>query len=157
MREHIEALINSDITAYRVSKETGIPQNTATRIFNGEASIDNISLKNAEILSNYYLKMEECKMKNVTTAFENELTYLLAESFSESVYGDEVTRIVENAFETAENGTDDFDLTVREFLVLTLEEDDKLLLKSAFESEEEAKKQQYYWKEELNRYLWLPY
>lgn len=71
MRKNIEKLIASGITAYRVSKETGIPLNTATRIFSGEANLDNITLKNAEILNNYYKKLEEIEMnrlfKNVET------------------------------------------------------------------------------------------
>ncbi|WP_332651629.1 hypothetical protein [Lysinibacillus sp. 54212] len=54
MRKNIEALINSGLSAYRVSKDTGIPNNTVVRIFSGEAKVDNITLKNAEILSGYW-------------------------------------------------------------------------------------------------------
>lgn len=59
MRENIKKLIKSGITAHQVSKETEIPRNTAYRIFRGEAKLDNISLKNAEILNGYFLKNKE--------------------------------------------------------------------------------------------------
>lgn len=58
MRKNIELLISSGITAYQVAKDTQLPRNTAYRIFNGEASLDNVSLKNAEILNDYYLKLK---------------------------------------------------------------------------------------------------
>lgn len=66
IRENIEKLIASGITAYRVSKETGIPLNTATRIFNRSTGLDNITLRNAELLSEFYKKIEsgEFKMEN---------------------------------------------------------------------------------------------
>lgn len=54
IRTNIERLIESDITAHTVAKETGIARNTAYRILDGEASIDNITLKNAEILAEYW-------------------------------------------------------------------------------------------------------
>jgi len=54
MRENIKKLIDSGIPALQVSKATGIPQNTVYRIFKGEASLDNITLKNAELLNKFY-------------------------------------------------------------------------------------------------------
>ena len=54
MRENIIKLIESSVPALQVSKETGIPQNTVYRIFKGEASLDNITLKNAELLNKFY-------------------------------------------------------------------------------------------------------
>lgn len=66
MRKNIERLIKSGITAHRVALETEIPRNTAYRIFRGEAKIDNITLKNAEILNEYYIKNKELfKMEKV--------------------------------------------------------------------------------------------
>lgn len=57
MRKNIEKLIKSGITAYRVSKDTEMPLNTATRIFSGQTRLDNITLRNAEILNDYYLSL----------------------------------------------------------------------------------------------------
>lgn len=69
MRKNIEKLINSGITAHTVAVDTGIPRNTAYRIFSGEAKIDNITLKNAEILNDYFLKKEGF-IKNIIEKFE---------------------------------------------------------------------------------------
>lgn len=54
MRKNIIKLIESSVPALQVSKATGIPQNTVYRIFKGEASLDNITLKNAELLNKFY-------------------------------------------------------------------------------------------------------
>ncbi|MFJ7891368.1 hypothetical protein ACIQYL_25400 [Lysinibacillus xylanilyticus] len=54
MRDNILKLIDSNIPALQVSKATGIPQNTVYRIFKGEASLDNITLKNVELLNKFY-------------------------------------------------------------------------------------------------------
>jgi len=59
MRKNIERLIKSGITAHRVALETKIARNTAYRIFSGEAKIDNITLRNAEILNEYFFKKKE--------------------------------------------------------------------------------------------------
>lgn len=66
MRENITNLINSRITAHTVSVETGLPRNTVYRIFSGEANLDNVSLKNAEVLNDYYIKNKEMlNMQNI--------------------------------------------------------------------------------------------
>lgn len=56
IRENIQKLIHSGIPAFRVARKAGIPSNTVSRIFKGEASLDNISLKNAELLNKFYLE-----------------------------------------------------------------------------------------------------
>ena len=58
IRENIEALMASGISAYRVAKESGIPNNTVVRLFSGESSLDNIRFALAEKLSDYYTKVE---------------------------------------------------------------------------------------------------
>lgn len=60
MRKNIEALITSDFNANQVANETGLPRNTVYRIFSREANLDNITLKNAEILSAFW---ESCETK----------------------------------------------------------------------------------------------
>ncbi len=58
MRQDIERLIDmmksDNPTAYRVHKDTGITQGQLARLKSGELNLDNLSLKNAEKLSNYY-------------------------------------------------------------------------------------------------------
>lgn len=58
IRANIEALMASGISAYRVAKEAGIPNNTVVRLFRGESSLDNIRFALAEKLSEYYTKVE---------------------------------------------------------------------------------------------------
>lgn len=67
MRKNIEQLINSGLSAYKVSKETGITLSVVQKIFNGTSSLDNISLKNAEILSNYWEGLDMIKDMEIIT------------------------------------------------------------------------------------------
>lgn len=159
MRENIEHLINSGVSAYRVSKETGIPNNTVVRIFSGEAKIDNITLKNAEILSNYW---EENKMKDYGTAFEmvkealnDSGTYDLAVAFTQKNDGAVVQQIVADQFHQAADGVDDFNMTVEQYLYARLEESDNMLFAGAFENEAEAENEGYYWDDSIGMWLKL--
>lgn len=68
MRESITALINSDITAYRISKDTGIAVSVIQKILDGTSNLDNISLKNAEILATYW---EESKHSQANDELNN--------------------------------------------------------------------------------------
>lgn len=52
--EKILKLINSEISAYRISKDTGIPQSKLSRIKSGKIKINNIQLGTALKLSQYY-------------------------------------------------------------------------------------------------------
>ena len=56
IRENVLKLIESEISPLRISKATNIPRSTCYRIINGEMPLDNITLKNAEKLSEYYEK-----------------------------------------------------------------------------------------------------
>lgn len=63
MRKEIEQLLDSEVTAYAISKATKIPVSTMTTlkssIKNREEKINNISFKNAEKLYNYYNKSQK--------------------------------------------------------------------------------------------------
>lgn len=83
MRKNIEQLINSGLSAYKVSKETGIPNNTVVRIFKGEASIDNITLKNAEKLSNYWEELDMTKDMEILEIEEVEYYTFPADYFKD--------------------------------------------------------------------------
>lgn len=69
LRGNIIKLINSGTTAHKVAKETTVPRNTVYRIFSGEANLDNISLKNAELLSQYYLNNVSNEIKEQDLVF----------------------------------------------------------------------------------------
>lgn len=53
MRELIQKLLDSKLSSLQIAKETGVPQSTIYRIRNKERSLDNLTLKNAELLSEF--------------------------------------------------------------------------------------------------------
>ncbi|CXJ75377.1 DNA-binding protein [Staphylococcus aureus] len=50
MRNQIQKLLDSDLSSSHISKQTGVPQSTIHRMRKKERSLDNMSLKNAELL-----------------------------------------------------------------------------------------------------------
>ncbi len=59
MKENIkELLANKDITNYRISQETGIPQTTLSDYANGKIEIGNMKLDYALKLNDYYNKIK---------------------------------------------------------------------------------------------------
>lgn len=57
MKENISKLLfESELSNYKISKETGIGQTVLSRYTRKESDIENMSLKNALILNDYYLK-----------------------------------------------------------------------------------------------------
>lgn len=67
MRKEIRDLLNSNITLYEISKETGVSNSVISRLRNGEREIGKVTLETAEKLYEY--EMERIKM--------NELTYVV--------------------------------------------------------------------------------
>lgn len=59
IRDHIETLMNSQFSRYYIHKQTGIPTTTLSRIWNLKASLDNVTLLNAEKLSKFYEEHKE--------------------------------------------------------------------------------------------------
>lgn len=49
-------LFESEISRYRISKETGIPQNTLSDLVNGKTDIKKMRFDNASKLTEYALK-----------------------------------------------------------------------------------------------------
>ena len=62
MRNEIEKLLASDISAYRIAKDTGIAQSKISGLRSGSIKIENLTLAVAEKLVAYY--EEEMKMLN---------------------------------------------------------------------------------------------
>ncbi|GLO65095.1 MULTISPECIES: XRE family transcriptional regulator [Oceanobacillus] len=55
MKEEIVKLIESNVTGYKIHKETGIPESTISRIRSGKIEIGSIRLDNAIKLHDYYI------------------------------------------------------------------------------------------------------
>jgi DNA-binding Xre family transcriptional regulator len=55
IKENIIALLQSDISAYKISKETGIPQSTLSKIKKGKIDVGKITLDNALKLNEFFL------------------------------------------------------------------------------------------------------
>lgn len=75
MRKNIELLIKSGITAYKVSKETGLSRNPIERLFRGDSTIDNLTLKSAEILSNYWEGNKMIRVKRTEVLTDSTLKF----------------------------------------------------------------------------------
>lgn len=58
IRSEIEKLLASDVTAYRINKDTGVAQTNIKSLRAGITSLDNIPLRNAEKLSAYYKQLK---------------------------------------------------------------------------------------------------
>lgn len=58
IRKNIEALIASDVTAYRIGKDLNMPSSTIKKLRLGMTNLDNIPLRNAEKLSAYYKQLK---------------------------------------------------------------------------------------------------
>ncbi|WP_241964519.1 hypothetical protein [Paraliobacillus zengyii] len=59
MKEDIRKLIESDITGYKINKETGISESNISRIRSGKIELGSISLDNATKLYEFYKKHKE--------------------------------------------------------------------------------------------------
>ena len=53
MRKEVEELLNSDLSAYRISKEADVPYMTVNDLINGKSSIDNAKFSTIEKLYKY--------------------------------------------------------------------------------------------------------
>ncbi|MBN6824767.1 DNA-binding protein [Staphylococcus caprae] len=59
MRELIQQLLDSELSSLYISKQTGVTQSTIYRMRNKMRSLDNLSLKNAELLYDFAKEMFE--------------------------------------------------------------------------------------------------
>lgn len=64
MRKEIRDLLNSNITSYEISKETGVSNSVISRLRNGEREIGKVTLETAEKLYEY--EMEQIEMNKLT-------------------------------------------------------------------------------------------
>lgn len=61
MIKEIEELLNGNITAYKLGKETNLNINMLQKYISGERKIENMTLKTAEKLYEYYIKTKKEK------------------------------------------------------------------------------------------------
>lgn len=54
LRDKIKSVLDSDISAYRIAQDTGVPQPNITNLRNGKREIGNLTLDVAEKLGKYY-------------------------------------------------------------------------------------------------------
>ncbi|MCS4487170.1 XRE family transcriptional regulator [Staphylococcus americanisciuri] len=59
MRTEIMNLLNSDISAYQISKSTGVNESTIKQLRLGKSKLDRLGLLNAEKLYDYQKQIEE--------------------------------------------------------------------------------------------------
>ncbi|MFA1821145.1 helix-turn-helix domain-containing protein [Virgibacillus oceani] len=106
-------LLESDMTAYRISKETGVSESQLSRMKNGEIEVGRITLDNAIKLNNLW---EELKMNFLVTGykvetFENVAGMEMQEEnlISEAKYNT-ATQAEEAAKELYEKGADHIEI-----------------------------------------------
>src|SRR5699024_4817592 len=152
MRDNIIKLINSGITAYTVANESGLPRNTVYRIFTGEAKLDNVSLKNAEALNEYFLNnKEEIEMKITIKQFEE-----IALPGSWELAGMEIITGMNDTKEIVEEMAnlymEENDVeTASQFVLRKLEEEDRVKEADAYEEETDD----IMWVDEIDRWIEL--
>ena len=54
LTDKVTIIVNSDISTYRFSKETGLPKSLLSTLRRGESHISNITLGKAEIIGKLY-------------------------------------------------------------------------------------------------------
>lgn len=152
MRDNIIKLINSGITAYTVANESGLPRNTVYRIFTGEAKLDNVSLKNAEALNEYFLENKE--EINMSYALKQIKEIALPGSWElagmEIITGlDDTNEIVEEMARLYVEEKDDE--TASQFILRKLEEENRVKEADAYEEETYG----ILWVDEIDRWIEL--
>ena len=59
MRDEVEKLLHSNLSAYRISKEANVPYMTVNDLVNGKSSIDNAKYSTIEKLYNYAVLVQK--------------------------------------------------------------------------------------------------
>ncbi|AVK64111.1 hypothetical protein C5Z26_08300 [Lactobacillus sp. CBA3606] len=58
--QQVQRLLDSELTAYRIGKDTGLSITAVQRLKTGESAIDNLSVKTAQTLIDYACKELGC-------------------------------------------------------------------------------------------------
>lgn len=65
LSKKVKLLLASDISGYRIAKDTGISISSVVKLKSGQASVSDMRLKNAEKLGEYWDKVNSKKVKGV--------------------------------------------------------------------------------------------
>lgn len=57
----IKALLDSDISVYRIAKDSGVSQSVVNKLRKGDRSIDNLGVGSAQKLIDYWQKVKHNK------------------------------------------------------------------------------------------------
>lgn len=77
MRKQIEELLKSEVTGYRIAKKTGIGESVISNLRSGKRNLDNISLKNAELLAQFKNDWDlYTNAKQIEVDLENEIEFV---------------------------------------------------------------------------------
>lgn len=87
MRKEIRDLLNSNITSYEISKETGVSNSVISRLRNGEREIGKVTLETAEKLYEYEMdRIEMNKLTYVVDMHKQDKTLEIITKEGESFY-----------------------------------------------------------------------
>ena len=110
MKKEIEELLNSDLTSYRIAKETGITKQQIAR-YRKSSKVGNITLDNAIKLYNFYKKNKENRrMLKLSFKYKGQTK----EVYSNSL--EDVTREAFEYFKNDEHANEVFEKGVEEFI-----------------------------------------
>lgn len=110
MKKEIEELLNSDLTSYRIAKETGITKQQIAR-YRKSSKVGNITLDNAIKLYNFYRKNKENRrMLKLSFKYKGQNK----EVYSNSL--EDVTREAFEYFKNDEHANEVFEKGAEEFI-----------------------------------------
>src|SRR5699024_131993 len=128
-----------------------IPRNTVYRIFNGEAKLDNLTLRNAELLNKFYLNNEEeIKMKKAMNQIE-EVNYGWVADAIEVLGG--IDSLAEDYVDVMDHK--ELDVTAEQFIVQELEKDNRIKEDTVYDNEAEAYEDGFIWVDEIDKWVQL--
>ena len=81
IKEIIEAVLNSGITAYKIGSDIGVDRSIISRLRNGDKKIDDLSVNTAQKLIDYYIKKEREIMYKGTVNFEGKEYFLTQDAY----------------------------------------------------------------------------
>ena len=149
IKANIENLINSNLSNYRIYKDTGVAQSTLSDLKNGKSNIDDMRLSVALKLNEYYLNnKEELQMEKAIKAIENvELGWA---SEGVKVLGG-VEAVAEDYVEVM--GHEELDVTAEQLILEKLKEDNRVKEFDEYAGEEDAHVDGYVWVEDVGYWM----
>ncbi|MCH4503446.1 hypothetical protein [Staphylococcus haemolyticus] len=140
MRKQIEELLNSEVTGYRIAKKTGIGESVISNLRSGKRNLDNISLKNAELLAQFKNDWDlYTNAKQIEVDPESEI------EFVESLY-------TNYSMINTNNENNGYFISFES--INKVEVNDKELFEIEFKYADEIEIEEDYFKDEVERAIW---